>query len=190
MEGQSFRSSQPHQPLACRIHERHAQRTLAVFAPYHSTAEYSRLLQISRLEGTVFKVFKGTKSTGAVVPRVALVKCCCKDQVRSFHLIFFVAALECLVCKTLFGVVAGLLLLATWRCAAQCCVKLHVAGLCFTQFCAVLLPEHCVTIVLGQAGHAGQAQKQLVESSTASCIKQLLLHGSCRMCMLGTLHIM
>ena len=66
----------------CRIHQVHVARVLACFAPYHATAEFARLVQISVIGGTVFQFLEGTKQTGAVIPRTAIVKRCLKDHVR------------------------------------------------------------------------------------------------------------
>eukprot|EP00892_Ulva_mutabilis_P002157 jgi/Ulvmu1/11942/UM082_0021.1 len=63
-----------------RIHEVNVGKVLACFAPYHATAEFARLVQISTISGTVFHFLEGTKNTGAVVPRTAIVKRCLKDH--------------------------------------------------------------------------------------------------------------
>lgn len=66
----------------CRVHECNATKLLACFAPYHATPEFARLVQISVIRGTAFEFLDGTKQTGAVVPRTAIVKRCLKDHVR------------------------------------------------------------------------------------------------------------
>jgi hypothetical protein len=52
--------------------------------PYHATPEFSKLVQICAVEGTIWRFLAGMKTSGASLPRAALVKMCVKEPVRCF----------------------------------------------------------------------------------------------------------
>ena len=63
-----------------RINERNAEDAIASFLPFHSTGEFVRLVQICSVEGTRWEFLSGMKSTGATLPRSALVQLCGKNK--------------------------------------------------------------------------------------------------------------
>lgn len=63
-----------------RVHECNVPDLMRAALPYHSTPEFVRLVQIARLEGTVFAFLEPMKASGAVLPRDLLVQRCLTDR--------------------------------------------------------------------------------------------------------------
>lgn len=67
------------------MHVHNVDALLATFAPFHVTPQFSRLVQLCRLEGTQWSMLEQMRSTGATLPRAALVQACTKRQVRRVY---------------------------------------------------------------------------------------------------------
>lgn len=53
---------------------------VSTFLPFHQTPEFVRVVQLCHLEGSIWSFLKGMHSTGATLPRAALVDRCVRDR--------------------------------------------------------------------------------------------------------------
>ena len=74
--------AQPDARAARRVHVFGVSHLLASLLPFHATVEFVRVVQICRLDGTVWKFLARMQETGATLPRAALVKVAAKQKAR------------------------------------------------------------------------------------------------------------
>eukprot|EP00898_Chlorokybus_atmophyticus_P004657 jgi/Chlat1/5192/Chrsp33S05163 len=61
------------------IYQYNVDSIVSSFLPYHQTAIFVRLMQLMRLEGSIWSFLAGIREAGAAMPRTQLVQQCAKD---------------------------------------------------------------------------------------------------------------
>lgn len=62
-----------------KIHVLNVEQVITCALPYHSTAEFVKLVQLCNIDGTSFYWLQGVKEKGAAPPRDRLVTRCTHD---------------------------------------------------------------------------------------------------------------